>query len=188
MNALVPLLATVARVCAGFVVVCRHRQPCDEFVRSAHLRQQNPGATNVLRSGSKAAAVLTLLWTPEGWLPVALVLGWGQPHGVELRARRRWWDLAAFAGHLWPVFSALWAVRGGDGFGRAGGLFPLAGLWRWCWCGWWCWRCRAMSLWPLWWRQPARRWCICSAQGCGMAETPIALAMAVMAGLLALAP
>ena len=44
---------------------------------------KNPGATNVLRSGSKAAAVLTLLLDAlKGWLPVALVLGWGQPYGM----------------------------------------------------------------------------------------------------------
>ena len=41
---------------------------------------QNPGATNVLRSGSKLAAVLTLLLDAvKGWLPVALVVAYGRP-------------------------------------------------------------------------------------------------------------
>ena len=39
---------------------------------------KNPGATNVLRSGSKKAAILTLLLDAfKGWLPVAMVLAWG---------------------------------------------------------------------------------------------------------------
>src|SRR6476659_975420 len=64
----------------------------------------NPGATNVLRSGSKAAAILTLaLDALKGWLPVALVVHVGPAHGLGT------WTiagvaLAAFLGHLWPVF------------------------------------------------------------------------------------
>ena len=43
----------------------------------------NPGATNVLRSGNKRAAVLTLLFDAlKGALPVALVLALGSPHGL----------------------------------------------------------------------------------------------------------
>ena len=39
---------------------------------------KNPGATNVLRSGSKAAAILTLLLdAAKGWLPVFLVVQYG---------------------------------------------------------------------------------------------------------------
>src|ERR1043165_77313 len=64
----------------------------------------NPGATNVLRSGSKAAAILTLaLDALKGYVPVALVVHFGPAHGlgegtVALVA------LAAFLGHLFPVF------------------------------------------------------------------------------------
>src|SRR3954463_13240190 len=60
---------------------------------------QNPGATNVLRSGNKTAAILTLLLDAlKGFLPVALVQFWGDPYGlgegtVALVA------LAAFLGH-----------------------------------------------------------------------------------------
>ena len=43
----------------------------------------NPGATNVLRSGSKAAAVLTLLLdAAKGWLPVWWVVQWGGDWGL----------------------------------------------------------------------------------------------------------
>jgi acyl phosphate:glycerol-3-phosphate acyltransferase len=88
----------------------------------------NPGATNVLRSGSKAAAVLTLaLDALKGWLPVALAVRYGPAYGlgegtVALVA------LAAFLGHIYPVF---FSFRGGKGAATAAGaLFgidPLLG-------------------------------------------------------------
>ena len=41
---------------------------------------KNPGATNVLRSGSKPAAIVTLLLdAAKGWLPVAWVAAYGAP-------------------------------------------------------------------------------------------------------------
>ena len=44
---------------------------------------KNPGATNVLRSGSKAAAVVTLLLdAAKGWLPVLLVRWYGESYGL----------------------------------------------------------------------------------------------------------
>ena len=44
---------------------------------------KNPGATNVLRSGSKAAAIVTLLLdAAKGWLPVVLVRWYGAPYGL----------------------------------------------------------------------------------------------------------
>ena len=46
---------------------------------------KNPGATNVLRSGSKAAAIVTLLLDAlKGWLPVVLVRWYG-PRWYGLR-------------------------------------------------------------------------------------------------------
>ena len=80
---------------------------------------KNPGATNVLRSGSKAAAVVTLLLdAAKGWLPVLLARTFGPAHGlgegtVALVA------LAAFAGHLWPVF---FGFKGGKGVATALGV------------------------------------------------------------------
>jgi len=72
----------------------------------------NPGATNVLRSGSKAAAALTLLGdAAKGAVAVWLVRALGPAFGVgefgvALAA------LAAFAGHLYPVF---FGFKGGKG-------------------------------------------------------------------------
>ena len=82
---------------------------------------QNPGATNVLRSGSKAAAVLTLLLDAvKGWLPVFLVQ---RLPGIGLDAVIAACALAAFAGHVWPVF---FRFKGGKGVATAAGvLFGL---------------------------------------------------------------
>ena len=73
---------------------------------------KNPGATNVLRSGSKAAAVVTLLLDAlKGWLPVVLVRWFGKPYGLE-DGTVALVGLAAFLGHLWPVF---FRFQGGKG-------------------------------------------------------------------------
>lgn len=72
----------------------------------------NPGATNVLRSGSKAAAALTLLGdAAKGAVAVWLVRAYGPPFGVgELGVALA--ALAAFAGHLYPVY---FGFKGGKG-------------------------------------------------------------------------
>ena len=80
---------------------------------------KNPGATNVLRSGSKKAAILTLLLDAfKGWLPVVLVLAWGPAQGLgpEVAALA---GLAAFLGHLYPVF---FGFAGGKGVATAVGV------------------------------------------------------------------
>jgi len=80
---------------------------------------KNPGATNVLRSGSKKAAVVTLLLDgAKGWLPVALAQWYGPSWGlgagtVALVA------LGAFLGHLYPVF---FRFQGGKGVATAAGV------------------------------------------------------------------
>ena len=80
---------------------------------------RNPGATNVLRSGSKPAAVLTLLLDAlKGWLPVVLVLQMGPAHGLEAGTAALA-GLAAFAGHLFPVF---FGFAGGKGVATALGV------------------------------------------------------------------
>ena len=83
----------------------------------------NPGATNVLRSGNKAAAVLTLLGDAfKGWFAVflaqyfAAVGGWGEAT-VALAA------VAVFVGHVWPIF---FRFQGGKGVATALGV--LLGL------------------------------------------------------------
>jgi glycerol-3-phosphate acyltransferase PlsY len=80
---------------------------------------QNPGATNVLRSGSKLAAVLTLLLDAiKGWLPVVLVVCCGRPYGLG-SGTVALVGLAAFLGHLYPVF---FNFKGGKGVATAAGV------------------------------------------------------------------
>jgi glycerol-3-phosphate acyltransferase PlsY len=83
---------------------------------------KNPGATNVLRSGSKAAAVLTLVGDGgKGWLAVWLACLW-LPEPLAAAAAA----LAVFLGHLFPVFHRF---EGGKGVATAAGV--LLGLdWR----------------------------------------------------------
>ena len=119
MNALYPLVATVAAYLLGSlsfaVIVSRVMGLSDP--RS--YGSKNPGATNVLRSGSKAAAAITLLLdAAKGWLPVALVRWFGAPHGME-EGTMAMVGLAAFAGHLWPVF---FRFEGGKGVATALGV------------------------------------------------------------------
>jgi len=89
----------------------------------------NPGATNVLRSGSRAAAVLTLIGdAAKGAVGVAIgrALGAWAGYGEEVVAACA---LAAFVGHLAPVF---FGFRGGKGvatfLGAIAALLPWAGL------------------------------------------------------------
>jgi len=87
---------------------------------------KNPGATNVLRSGSKAAAVVTLLLDAvKGWLPVVLVRWFGEPYGLG-EGTVALAGLAAFLGHLWPVF---FRFEGGKGVATALGV--LVGISGW---------------------------------------------------------
>ena len=78
----------------------------------------NPGATNVLRSGNKMAAVATLLLDGlKGWLPVVLVKWFGKDYGLEDGTMAAV-ALAAFLGHLYPVF---FKFQGGKGVATAAG-------------------------------------------------------------------
>ena len=80
---------------------------------------KNPGATNVLRSGNKAAAVLTLLLdAAKGWLAVMLVRWFGAAYGLE-EGTQAMVGLAAFVGHVWPVF---FRFEGGKGVATALGV------------------------------------------------------------------
>ena len=87
---------------------------------------KNPGATNVLRSGSKAAAVVTLLLDAlKGWLPVAAVQWWGAPYGLG-EGTVALVGLAAFLGHLFPVF---FRFVGGKGVATALGVLVGVSGW-----------------------------------------------------------
>ena len=89
----------------------------------------NPGATNVLRSGNKLAAALTLLLDAvKGWLPVWVAVHEGAAYGLG-EGTVAMVALAAFAGHVWPVF---FRFQGGKGVATAAGVLigiqPLLGL------------------------------------------------------------
>jgi glycerol-3-phosphate acyltransferase PlsY len=89
---------------------------------------QNPGATNVLRSGNKKAAIATLLFDAlKGYFPVLLVKLYGPDFGLDDRAVALV-ATSAFMGHLWPVF---FAFKGGKGVATAAGILfgvePLLG-------------------------------------------------------------
>ena len=86
----------------------------------------NPGATNVLRSGSKKAALATLVLDGmKGWLPVALVKWFGSDYGMD-DAVVAAVATAAFLGHLFPIF---FKFKGGKGVATAAGaLLGIDGL------------------------------------------------------------
>ena len=123
MQTLYPALATLAAYLIGslsFAVIVSRAMGLND---PRTYGSGNPGATNVLRSGNKAAAVLTLLLDAlKGFVPVVLVDQFGSRFGlgegtVALVA------LAAFLGHLWPVF---FRFQGGKGVATAAGV--LLGL------------------------------------------------------------
>jgi glycerol-3-phosphate acyltransferase PlsY len=83
----------------------------------------NPGATNVLRTGNKLAAALTLAGDAlKGWLAVYLAQRFAWRYGVD-DAGIAAVAVAVFAGHLLPVF---FRFKGGKGVATAAGiLFAL---------------------------------------------------------------
>ncbi len=87
---------------------------------------KNPGATNVLRSGNKPAALLTLLGdAAKGWLAVWLVQEFGPAYGAEI-SDVALVAFAVFYGHLYPIFLGF---KGGKGVATAAGV--LLGLSPW---------------------------------------------------------
>ncbi len=129
MNAAYSLLAVLAAYLVGSlsfaVIVSRAMGLADP----RGYGSGNPGATNVLRSGNRAAAVLTLaLDALKGFVPVWLAVKFGAHFGLGE------WSvalvgLAAFLGHLWPLF---FKFHGGKGVATAAGVLlglnPLLGL------------------------------------------------------------
>jgi acyl phosphate:glycerol-3-phosphate acyltransferase len=123
---LYPLLATLAAYLIGSlsfaVLVSRLMGLSDPRTYGSN----NPGATNVLRSGNKAAAVLTLLLDAfKGWLPVVAVKWWGEAWGLG-DGTVALVGLAAFLGHLYPVF---FGFKGGKGVATAAGVILAFNPW-----------------------------------------------------------
>ena len=87
---------------------------------------KNPGATNVLRSGNKPAALMTLAFDAlKGYVPVLLVLIFGKPYGLG-ETTAAFAGLAAFVGHVWPVF---FRFQGGKGVATAAGALMAINPW-----------------------------------------------------------
>jgi glycerol-3-phosphate acyltransferase PlsY len=124
-----PLIATVAAYLIGslsFAVLVSRAMGLND---PRTFGSKNPGATNVLRSGSKAAAIVTLLLDAfKGWLPVVAVKWWGDAWGLG-DGTVALVGLAAFLGHLYPVF---FRFQGGKGVATAAGVIlgfnPWLGL------------------------------------------------------------
>jgi len=109
---LYPLLATLAAYLVGslaFAVIVSHAMGLND---PRTFGSKNPGATNVLRSGNRAAAIITLLLDAlKGLLPMLAVRWFGPAHGLQ-EGTLALVGLAAFVGHLWPMF---FRFRGGKG-------------------------------------------------------------------------
>lgn len=126
MTAAYPALAVLAAYLLGslsFAVIVTRAMGLSD---PRSYGSKNPGATNVLRSGSKLAAGVTLLLdTLKGWLPVALVIGYGRPYGLQ-DSSVALTGLAAFLGHLWPLF---FRFAGGKGVATALGVLLGVSPW-----------------------------------------------------------
>ena len=129
MQTLYPALATLAAYLIGslsFAVIVSRVMGLND---PRTYGSGNPGATNVLRSGNKMAAVLTLLLDAlKGFVPVFLVSQFGARFGLG-EGTVAMVGLAAFLGHLWPVF---FKFSGGKGVATAAGVLlginPWLGL------------------------------------------------------------
>lgn len=82
---------------------------------------KNPGATNVLRTGNKLAAVLTLLGdAAKGWLAVTIARAvLGDPISSDNNLMLGLVAIAVFLGHLYPIF---YRFKGGKGVATAAGI------------------------------------------------------------------
>ena len=123
MQSYFPILAAIAGYLIGslsFAVIVSRTMGLND---PRTFGSKNPGATNVLRSGNKSAAIATLLLdAAKSWLPVMLVKWYGKPYGME-EGTMALVGLAAFVGHLYPVF---FKFAGGKGVATALGV--LLGL------------------------------------------------------------
>ena len=87
---------------------------------------KNPGATNVLRTGKKAAAALTLLGDgAKGWLAVFLALHYAADYGVSEYGVAAV-CIAVFLGHVYPVF---FNFHGGKGVATLLGILLALNPW-----------------------------------------------------------
>jgi glycerol-3-phosphate acyltransferase PlsY len=126
---LIALLALVAAYLLGSVSFAILSSWIFGLADPRSYGSKNPGATNVLRSGNKTAAIFTLLGdAAKGWLAVFLAQKYGAQHGLG-QAFIGLVALAVFFGHLYPVFLKF---KGGKGVATAAGVLlaldPRLGL------------------------------------------------------------
>ncbi len=114
-----PILAAIAAYLLGslsFAVIVSRVMGLND---PRTFGSKNPGATNVLRSGSKKAAIVTLVLDAlKGYVPVALVQSFGKDYGLG-DGTVAMVGIAAFFGHLYPVF---FKFVGGKGVATAVGV------------------------------------------------------------------
>ena len=114
-----PVLAAIAAYLVGslsFAVIVSKLMGLND---PRTFGSKNPGATNVLRSGSKSAAITTLVLDAlKGYIPVALVQWFGRDYGLG-DGTVAMVGIAAFSGHLYPVF---FKFVGGKGVATAAGV------------------------------------------------------------------
>ncbi len=126
MNLLYAMLAALAAYLLGSIAFAIVVSRALGLADPRSFGSGNPGATNVLRSGSKLAAVLTLLLdAAKGWLPVWLATA-AQARGELDAAAVPLVALAVFLGHLYPVF---FGFRGGKGVATAAGVLLAINPW-----------------------------------------------------------
>jgi glycerol-3-phosphate acyltransferase PlsY len=126
LTTLSPAIATIAAYLIGalsFAVIVSQAMGLSD---PRSYGSGNPGATNVLRSGNKIAAILTLLLDAlKGFVPVFLVKEFGAAWGLD-EGTLALVAIAAFLGHLWPVF---FRFKGGKGVATAAGVLLALNLW-----------------------------------------------------------
>lgn len=126
MQFLLSFLAVLAAYLIGslsFAVIVSRSMGLDD---PRNYGSGNPGATNVLRSGHRGAALLTLAFDAlKGYVPVMLALVYGPAYGMG-ETTVALVGLAAFVGHLWPIF---FGFKGGKGVATAAGVLLALNPW-----------------------------------------------------------
>jgi acyl phosphate:glycerol-3-phosphate acyltransferase len=128
-NAFIALSALVAAYLIGSIPFAMISSRLFGLADPRSYGSKNPGATNVLRSGNKAAAIVTLLGDmAKGWLVVFLAQKYASEYSLT-QFQIGLFALAVFFGHLYPVFLKF---KGGKGVATAAGVLlaidPRLGL------------------------------------------------------------
>jgi acyl phosphate:glycerol-3-phosphate acyltransferase len=120
------LLATIAAYLIGSISFAVVMSKLFGLADPRTYGSKNPGATNVLRSGNKAAAALTLLGDGfKGWLAVWLVQHYGAHYGIG-NGGIGLVAISVFLGHLWPLYSRF---VGGKGVATMFGVLLGLNVW-----------------------------------------------------------